>query len=135
LLIRPVPKANHIAWQLGHLILQEHDSIGSQNLGVKYPELPKGFDKQHSDDTAGVDPPSGFLTKEEYLDLLTQTHRATMATLAILTDADMDRPVTGDEGIKSPTLGDLFLSINSNIGVHQGQFTIVRRLLGKPVVY
>ena len=36
LLVRPVPQANHIAWQLGHLILQECESIGSQDLGVPY---------------------------------------------------------------------------------------------------
>ena len=32
-------------------------------------------------------------------------------------------------------LGDLFLSVSSNIGFHQGQFAIVRRKLGKPVLY
>src|SRR5262249_16301447 len=87
LLVRPVPGANHIGGQLGHLIIQECHSIGPQDLGVKYPELPKGFVEQHSDATAGVDPPSGFLTKAEYLDLLAQTHEATMETLASLSDA------------------------------------------------
>jgi hypothetical protein len=135
LLVRPVPRANHIAWQLGHLIIQESELIGSQDLGVKYPELGKGFVEQHSDATAGVDPPSGFLTKAEYLDLLAQTHRATMETLAKLSDADLDRPVKGNVGTLYPTLGDLFLAPCNNNGVHQGQFSIVRRLLGKPVLY
>jgi hypothetical protein len=135
LLVRPVPQANHIAWQLGHLILQECESIGSQDLGVKYPELPIDFAQRHSDATAGVEPPRGFLAKAEYLDLLGQAHAATMATLARLSDADLDKAVTGNEGIKDPTLGDLFLSINSNQGVHQGQFAIIRRKLGKPVLY
>jgi hypothetical protein len=135
LLVRPVPGANHIAWQLGHLIIQECDSIGSQDLGVKYPELSNDFRQQHSDDAAGVDPPSGFLTKEEYLDLFATTHRATMATLDSLSDADLDQPVTGNEGIKYPTLGDLFLGMCNNNGHHQGQFTVLRRLLGKPVLF
>ena len=135
LLVRPVPKANHISWQLGHVILQECHSIGSQDLGVKYPELPVGFEEQHSDSTAGVDPPTGFLCKSEYLELLAKTTRATIATLARLSDADLERPVKGDAGMEAATLGDLFLSLCDNGLVHQGQFIIVRRKLGKPVLY
>jgi hypothetical protein len=41
----------------------------------------------------------------------------------------------GAESAKHPTLGDLFLNISGNQGVHQGQFTVVRRKLGKPVLY
>jgi hypothetical protein len=135
LLVRPVPGANHIAWQLGHLILQEISSIGSQDLGEKYPVLPPGFEVQHSDITAKIDPPTGFLTKAEYLDLFANTHAATMATLACLSDADLDRPVKGEEAARVPTLGDLFLNLSNNNGLHQGQFIIVRRKLGKPILY
>jgi hypothetical protein len=135
LLVRPLPHANHIAWQLGHLILQERNLIGSQDLGVKYPELPPGFEEQHSDAAAAMEPPSGFLSKSEYLDLLTKTHHATLATLEGLSDADLDRPVKGNPGIKAPNLGDLFLSISGNQGFHQGQFAIIRRKLGRPVLY
>ena len=41
LLVRPVPGANHIAWQLGHLLISEHDmvvtSLGRhvENMGVE----------------------------------------------------------------------------------------------------
>src|SRR4029077_4502167 len=35
LLVRPVPAANHIAWQLGHLIQSECDMCST--LGVKCP--------------------------------------------------------------------------------------------------
>jgi hypothetical protein len=43
--------------------------------------------------------------------------------------------VKGNAGIKAPTLGDLVMSISSNQGFHQGQFAIIRRKLGKPVLY
>jgi hypothetical protein len=135
LLVRPVLGANHIAWQLGHLIIQECHSIGSQLLGVRYPELPPGFEEQHGDGTASVDPPCGFLSKAEYLDLGARTLEATLDTLARLSDADLDMPTKGDASKLAPTLGDLFLSISGNIGIHQGQFIIVRRKLGKPVLY
>jgi hypothetical protein len=82
-----------------------------------------------------MEPPVGFLNKAEYLDLLAATHEATMASLATLSDADLDRPVKGDASRSAPTLGDLFLNVSGNQGIHQGQFTIVRRKLGKPVLY
>jgi hypothetical protein len=135
LLVRPVSQANHIAWQLGHLILQERSMLDSQGLGVTYPELPAGFAEQHSDASAGVDPPVGFLGKAEYIDIFLQNHKVNMAVLEELSDADLDRPVMGNAGVKAPTLGDLFLTVSSNIGFHQGQFAIVRRRLGKPVLY
>ena len=90
LLVRPVPKANHIAWQLGHLILQERLLIGPQAPGVKYPELPEGFEQQYSDASAETEPPTGFLKKSEYVALLAQTHHATMAALAGFSDEDLN---------------------------------------------
>jgi hypothetical protein len=136
LLVRPVPQANHIAWQLGHLILRQRHSIGSQDLGVEYPELTPGFEDRHSDAAAGMEPPCGFLSKAEYLALWTKCHAATMAALASLSDADLDRPSKYDAAKIGPTLGDLFLALTpTQCGPHIGQFAIVRRKLGKPVLY
>jgi hypothetical protein len=126
---------NHIAWQLGHLILRQRRSIDTQGLGVRYPELPLRFEEQHSDAAAGIEPPTGFLSKAEYLELWTKGHQATMAALASLSDADLDRPAKGEVAKTGPTLGDLFLALTpSQCGPHIGQFAIVRRKLGKPVL-
>jgi len=135
LLVRPVPHANNIAWQLGHLILREARLIGSQDLGVKYPALPPGFEDQHSDAAAGIEPPSGFLSKAEYLELWTKSHETTMAALANISDADLDRPAKGGAASMGPTLGDVFLFDGEQRGPHAGQLAIVRRILGKPVLY
>ena len=62
LLVRPVPNANHIAWQLGHLISSEKHLLGSQEIGAVWPELPAGFAEQHKKETAAMDPPRGFAT-------------------------------------------------------------------------
>ena len=40
LLVRPVPGANHIAWQLGHLIDSEKNFMGKYIPGSAYPETP-----------------------------------------------------------------------------------------------
>jgi hypothetical protein len=136
LLVRPAPGANHIAWQLGHLITSERKLVTGQLPGTPYPELPAGFAEQHGKETAGQDPPTGFGTKQQYLDLFTRTRQATLDAVARLSENDLDRPLGGDWAKYAPTLGALLLSIVANHTLmHGGQFTVVRRKLGKPVLF
>src|ERR1700674_3093706 len=69
LLVRPVPGANHIAWQIGHLILTECLLVRQQLPESAQPELPGGFAQQHGKETQATDPPAGFATRAEYIDL------------------------------------------------------------------
>ncbi len=64
LLVRPAPAANHIAWQLGHLIASEQWML-TKVPGVKPPELPAGFAEAHGKDRTKADGPQGFRSKEE----------------------------------------------------------------------
>jgi hypothetical protein len=43
ILVRPVPTANHIAWQLGHLISGEAYLVKQGIPDAQFPELPPGF--------------------------------------------------------------------------------------------
>jgi len=131
LLVRPVPNANHIAWQLGHLIKSEPELLRMELPDAAYPKLPAGFEEQHSKETAAVDPPKGFLTKAEYLALAKEVRGA---TLALLDRVDIDRACTGRMAKFAPTLADLFLMLSTHTMMHTGQFTVVRRKLGKPLV-
>src|SRR2546422_10762233 len=69
LLVRPVPGANHIAWQLGHLIAAEAMYFLPNIPGAEKVELPAGFVEQHTKETSAADSPKGFRTKAEYLEL------------------------------------------------------------------
>ena len=133
LLVRPVPNANHIAWQLGHVIISEID-MGKALPGEVYPELPAGFKEQHAKATASVDPPKGFGTKESYLDLFNKVRGVTIAAVAKLSDADLGKPTTGPMAEWAPTVGALMMLQSEHLLMHVGQFTVVRRKLGKPVV-
>jgi hypothetical protein len=133
LLVRPVPAANHIAWQLGHLIKSEFQFIGM--AGGSPPKAPDGFADQYTKQTAGQEPPKGFATKAQYLELFTKTREATLAALEKLTDADLDKPTTGDIAKFAPTIGSLFLLTANHTMMHAGQFTVLRRKLGKPVLF
>jgi uncharacterized damage-inducible protein DinB len=132
LLVRPVPGANHIAWQLGHLIAAEHRLVSS--LGGTPPPLPAGFVEQHKKDMAGIDPPKGFSTKAQYLELLSKAREASLEAAAKLSDADLDKPVEGPMARVAPNLGALASFAAIHAYMHMGQFSVVRRKLGKPVL-
>jgi hypothetical protein len=132
---RPVPTANHIAWQMGHVIAGEIFLIRDTLPDAAYPELPAGFVEQHDKATSNVQPPKGFGTKAQYLDLFNKVRGTTIALLDQLTDADLDRPTQGRMAQFAPKLGDLFVLVSNHTLMHAGQFTVLRRKLGKPVVF
>ena len=133
-LVRPVPGANTVAWQIGHLIVSEQ-GMGKESIpGVQYPELPAGFAEQHAMDKTAADPASGFKTKAEYLDLFNKTRQATIAAAAKMSDTDLDKPTTGQMADFAPTAAHMIGLTASHTLMHAGQFSVLRRKLGKPHV-
>ncbi len=133
LLVRPVEGANHIAWQLGHLILSERKLQLGNLPGAVYPDLPANFEAQHGPNMAGTD--KGFLGKAAYLEQYARVREATLAAVQKLTDADLDRPTEGPMAGFAPKLGDLLLLMANHTLMHGGQFSVVRRRLGKPILF
>jgi hypothetical protein len=135
LLVRPAPGANHIAWQLGHLLVTETRLVNQPTFETVYPELPAGFEKQHGKETQAREPATGFAGRAEYVDLFTRVRQATIAGLNNLKDAELDVPTTGPMASFAPTLGALLLLASNHSLMHAGQFSVVRRKLGKPVLF
>jgi hypothetical protein len=133
LLMRPVPNANHIAWQLGHLISAEINLLSIVPGGGPL-ELPAGFAERHGKETAGLEPPKNFLTKAEYLSIFKKVRQQTFAKLEKLPDADLDKPNTGPLAKFAPKIGDLFLLVANHQMMHGGQIVVLRRKLGKPIL-
>jgi hypothetical protein len=134
LVVRPVPAANHVAWQLGHLIHSEQ-MMGKVIPGVRYPELPPGFVEKHAGEKPAQAAATGFPGKAVYLDLFKKTRGATLEALAALSDADLDRPTEGPMAKWAPTIGALLLLTANHTMMHAGQFSVTRRALGKPVIF
>ena len=134
LFIRPAGVANHMAYQLGHLISSERHMIEGVCPGSS-PELPAGFDKAHSKENAESESRDGFLSKSEYLALYQKQRDATLKALASQSDADLDKP--GPEAMRQicPTVGSVFALQSFHQAWHMGQLTVLRRQLGKPVVF
>ncbi|HTN75582.1 MAG TPA: DinB family protein, partial [Pirellulaceae bacterium] len=91
LMRRACPGINHINWQVGHLIASEHDLVNMAVPG-SMPELPEGFAAKYGKATATSDDASQFCTKAELMAAYETQRAGTPATLAKLSEADLDRP-------------------------------------------
>src|SRR5262249_8276121 len=114
LMVRPAPGANHIAWQLGHLVAAEGLLVAPQLPGTSYPALPSGFAEKYGKETAGDDSPSHFLSKAQYLEMFNGHRDVTKAAVAKLSDADLDKPTTGNMAQFAPTLGVLLMLVSNH---------------------
>jgi hypothetical protein len=133
ILVRPVPTANHIAWQLGHLISGEAYLVKQAIPDAQFPELPAGFSEKYTKETSKSD--TGFLTKKQYLELFNKLREASIAAVGKLSDADLDRPIEGKMAQFAPKAGNLLFMTANHTTMHTGQWTVVRRKLGKPVLF
>jgi uncharacterized damage-inducible protein DinB len=133
LLVRPVPGANHMAWQLGHLINSEKDLVKAAVAQAAMPDIPAAVAEK--DNKAAASHDTGFRTKEEYLGLFTKVRNASIAAVDNLSDADFDKATTGDMAQWAPTVAAVFTLIANHTMMHAGQFTVVRRKLGKPIIF
>ena len=132
LMSRP-PGCNHLAWQIGHLISSESGLVNMMRPGQGAP-LPEGFREAHAKENTGSDDPAQFRTKQEYLDLYHRVREQTLKVLDTMTDDDL--AAAGPEAFRNvfPRVLDMFNLIGTHPLMHAGQFAVVRRQLGKPVV-
>jgi uncharacterized damage-inducible protein DinB len=133
LLVRPTPGANHIAWQLGHLLAADGFMLSA--LGCPAAPLPDGFEAAYATETATSDDPRKFHKKAEYLALMERTEAAALAAVDALPDADLDKP--GPDSMKdyAPTRGAVLALIGTHWLMHAGQFVPVRRKLGRKPLF
>ena len=134
LMRRAAPKINHINWQLGHLILSDHNHI-NDILPGSMPPLPAGFAERYSRDTAGSDDPSMFLSKETLLKLYHEQRAALLAALDSVSADDLDRPAPEKYQEYAPTWASLFNLAGVHWLMHCGQWAVVRRQIGKPALF
>ncbi len=134
MLHRPVPGANHIAWQLGHLIAAERGLVEAAAPN-SMPALPEGFAERHRRDGTSSDNVADYLSKEEYLQLADKIRAATLEVLNGLADADFDKPVTARVPPFVNCASDCFATIGPHWALHAGQWVVIRRKLNRPVMF
>lgn len=130
-LVRPVPGANHFAWQIGHVITTQARFLGV--VTGTTPDLPAGFAEAHGKTAAMSD--DGFLSKAEYVSLFERIHAETLAAVDAMTEADLDKPNPTPMARLAPTFGAVLVLTANHLATHLGQLSVVRRSLGKPVQF
>src|SRR5260370_23483792 len=108
LLVRPVPGANTIAWQLGHMIAGEA-GLSKYIPGVIAPELPPGFAERYTAEMSKSDSTAGYLTKAEYLELYRKVRAQSLKNLDALPEADLDKPTEGRMAAFAPNVTAILL--------------------------
>jgi hypothetical protein len=134
MLVRPCPGANHAMWQLGHLIVSEAHMVGACRAEGA-PELPAGLADKFNGKTTSINEASAFVAKAKLLEILENVRGTTVKWVGGLKAEDLNRP--GPERMKeiAPTVGHLVMLIASHQMMHLGQMQVIRRKLGKPVLY
>lgn len=132
LLERPAEGMNHVAWQLGHLIAAERMFVEMLRPGTS-PALPDGFADAHSKEAAGSSDPSKFLPRARYQELWKVQREASLRVLEAVDDAEL-----GEKSEKYPEYAQTPGAILNMVGIHPlmhvGQWVIIRRKAGKPIV-
>ncbi len=131
---RPVPSANNALWQIGHLIVAETMMVNGC-AGKTIIELPAGFAERYDKKNIGENDPKKLGTKAELLDLYTKIREKACAWVATLTPADLAKPAPERMRSMCPTVGNIVLLFPSHTAMHMGQVQVLRRKLGKPVLF
>lgn len=130
---RPAPKANCVAWLLGHLILTERRALA--NLGVpqgEMPQLPEGFEKRFARDEAAPGA-ADFGDVTPLLPLWERHRQMLIDKVSAATAEQLDRPLEKQHPRFSKA-GEMAAFMAQHAMLHTGQISTIRRSLGKPPV-
>lgn len=130
---RPVPSANNAAWQLGHLIVSESHLVNAVKPGTI--ELPAGFEQRFGSETVKSDDPKALASKADLLALLTKVRQQSVAWIRTLKEADLAQPAPEKLRQWFPTVGHIVILLGQHVAMHMGQIQVLRRKLGKPVMF
>ena len=75
--------------------------------------------------------PADFLSKNEYLSLAKTIRAATLRALDAISEADLDKPVTARVPPFVKRAGDCFITVGTHLVMHNGQWVVLRRKLGR----
>ena len=90
---------------------------------------------EYTKETAGVNDPAKLGTKAELVAELEKAREKTCAWLATLSAEDLAKPAPERMRSICPTVGHLIHLFLSHVAMHVGQIQVLRRKLGKPVLF
>jgi hypothetical protein len=132
MLVRPVEAANHVAWQLGHLVNSTINLINSVSPGALAAPEP-AFAERHGYNGTKLN--DGFESKEQLLRRFNAMNDALIKWVQNLSDADAARETQDPIKGFAPTVGHLAYAHPVHVMMHVGQIQVIRRKLGKPILF
>lgn len=135
MLVRPVPTANHALWQLGHLAVSERRFLVTVAGEEAAPPPPAEWGTKFTAETTKNDEAAFFPKRDEVLAYYEQVRNKAAAWVRSLSEADLQKPTSGRMASFAPTFGHLALMFANHASMHLGQFQVIRRKLGKPVLF
>jgi hypothetical protein len=104
------------------------------NLGMPgaFRTEPQEFMERHSGKGAALN--DGFAPKAELLARFNDANERAIQWMLALSDADKARPIEKLKGF-APTVGHLVHVLPIHVNQHVGQIQVIRRRLGKPVLF
>ena len=131
MLVRPAGNANHAAWQLGHCVAAFAGLINTAMPGAFRPE-PQEFVDRYTGKGARLN--DGFASKAELLEKFNEANERAIQWMLGLSDEDKTKPIEKLKGF-APTVGHLVYVLPNHVALHAGQIQVIRRTLGKPVLF
>lgn len=135
MLVRPAPSANHAIWQLGHLAVTEPWMLSKAGFPQALPEPPAGWNEKFNPKSNKTNDAAFFPKKDEVLAYYDKVRAAFASWVVTLKEADLEKPMPDPIKGFAPTLGQLVLMMPIHAAMHVGQFQVIRRALGKPVLF
>jgi hypothetical protein len=132
LMTRPVPAANHANWQIGHLAGIEVKACNQ--LGLKI-DAPADVGARYAKDLASSDDASKFLKKDELIKILGETNAALSSWIGSMPPEDLSKPAPEPFRQWAPTNAALASLFPGHTAMHIGQIQVLRRKLGKKVLF
>lgn len=131
---RPCEGANHIKWQMGHLMMSDH-RMASLVFPGQMPDLPDGFQERYAKETAENNDPSAFDSKEELIRICEEQRAALFAALEQATEEELDRETPEEWQFFGPTMGYVIAMMPTHWMMHAGQWAVIRRQLGRKPLF
>jgi hypothetical protein len=98
-------------------------------------ELPAGFSERYKKDAAAENDPKKMGNKAELLALFEKNRNAIANWVATLSTDDMAKPAPEKLRGFTPTVGHVAQVIPAHFSMHLGQIQVLRRKLGKPLLF
>jgi uncharacterized damage-inducible protein DinB len=103
--------------------------------GTTVIELPAGFAERYTKETASINDPAKLGKKDDLLALFDKTREKTCTWAAALSADDLAKPAPEKMRQMVPTVGHVLLLLPAHAGMHVGQIQVLRRKLGKPLLF